>query len=93
MDSNVSSSAKVKVTASLDAELVRAIDEFLKEAKAGSRSQLIEDALRKWHYDKKKRELESQIERYYLSLTHEEQAEDRQWNKIAAQSAHHLWEE
>jgi len=93
MDSNVSSSAKVKVTASLDAELVKAIDEFLEEAKTGSRSQLIEYALRKWHKDQKKQELESQIEQYYLSLSHEEQAEDRQWNKIAAQSAHHLWEE
>ena len=93
MDSSVSSSAKVKVTASLDAELVKAIDEFLEEAKTGSRSQLIEAALRKWHNDQKKRELESQIERYYLSLSNEEREKDRHWCEIAAQSAHHLWEE
>ncbi len=93
MGSNASSSLKVKVTASLDGELVKAIDEFLKEFKTGSRSKLIEDILRKWHNDQKKRELESQIEEYYLSLSNEEREEDRHWSEIAAKSAHHLWEE
>ena len=69
MDSKASSSAKVKVTASLDAELVRAIDEFLKESGDRSRSQLIEDALRKWQKEQKRQEIESQIEEYYLSLS------------------------
>nr|HID60114.1 ribbon-helix-helix protein, CopG family [Desulfobacterales bacterium] len=93
MGSKASSSVKVKVTASLDPELVKAIDEFLKEFKTRSRSQLIEDVLRRWHKEQKKREIESQIEEYYLSLSNEEQEEDRQWSKIAAQSAHGLWEE
>ena len=93
MASNISSSTKVKVTASLDAELVKAIDESLEEAKTGSRSRLIEDALRKWHKDQKRLELERRIEEYYLSLSNEERKEDRQWSKIAAQSAPHLWEE
>ena len=93
MGSNASSSLKVKVTASLDAELVKAIDVFLKEYKTGSRSKLIEDVLRKWHNDQKKRELESQIEEYYLSLSDEEREEDRHWSEIAAKSARHLWEE
>ncbi len=92
MGSNASSSLKVKVTASLDAELVKAIDGFLKEFKTGSRSKLIEDVLRKWHNDQKKRELESQIEEYYLSLSDEEREEDRHWSEIAAKSAHYLWE-
>jgi len=92
MGSKAFSSTKVKVTASLDAELVEAIDDFLKKFKPRSRSQLIEDVLRNWHKDQKKREIESQIEQYYLSLSHEEQAEDRQWDKIATRSAQHLWE-
>jgi len=93
MGSKTSSSVKVKVTASLDAELVKAIDGFVEEFKTRSRSQLIEDILRKWHKEQKRRELESQIEEYYLSLSDEERGEDRQWCEIAAQSAHHLWEE
>ena len=30
---------------------------------------------------------------YYLSLSNEEREEDRNWSEIAANSAHHLWEE
>ena len=81
------------MTASLDAELVKAIDEFLKESKTYSRSQLIENVLRNWHKEQKRRNLESDIEKYYLSLSNEEREEDRQWRDIAVQSAHHLWEE
>lgn len=93
MGSQASFSGKVKVTASLDAELVKAIDEFLKESKDRSRSQLIEDILRKWQKEQKRQELESQIEEYYLSLSNEEREEERHWSEIAATSAHHLWEE
>ena len=93
MDSKPSGSAKVKVTASLDAELVKYIDDYLKEVKTGSRSQFIEDALRRWHNDRKRRQLEDQIEEYYLSISNEEQEEDRNWHKIATRSADHLWEE
>ena len=93
MGSKTSSLAKVKVTASLDAQLVKHLDEFLKESKSRSRSQLIEDVLSKWQIEQKKRQLESQIEKYYLSLSDEERKEDRQWSQIAAESARHLWED
>ena len=93
MASKTSSSVKVKVTASLDAELVETIDEFLRESGDRSRSQLIEDALRKWQKEQQRQKIESQIEEYYLSLSDKEREEDRNWRKLAAQSAHHLWEE
>jgi metal-responsive CopG/Arc/MetJ family transcriptional regulator len=88
-----SSEARVKVTASLDAELVKAIDLHLKELKTGSRSQLIEAILRKWHTEQKRQEIESQIEDYYSSLSDEEREEDREWNDVAAESASHSWED
>jgi len=93
MDSIAPSSKKVKVTTSLNAELVKAIDGFLQESEARSRSQLIEDILHAWHKEQKKREIEGQIEEYYLSLSSEEREEDRQWSKIANKSAKHLWED
>ncbi len=93
MGSKSSSTAKVKVTASLDGELVKAIDEFLGKFKTRSRSKFIEDVLRNWHKEQKKQEVERQIEEYYLSLSNEEQEEDRDWREIAAKSAHLLWEE
>jgi metal-responsive CopG/Arc/MetJ family transcriptional regulator len=92
MASKTTSSVKVKVTASLDAELVKSIDEFLKESGDRSRSQLIEDALRKWQEEQKRQEIERQIEEYYLSLSDKEREEDRNWGEIATQSARNLWE-
>ena len=58
MASKAFPSVKVKVTASLDAGLIKAIDEFLKESKTRSRSQLIEEALFIWYKEQKKQELE-----------------------------------
>lgn len=92
MVSKSSSLSKVKVTASLDAELMKEIDAFLKTSSTRSRSQLIENVLRDWHRQQKKRALESQIEEYYVSLSEEEREEDRQWSEIGAQSALRLWE-
>ena len=93
MASKTFSSAKVKVTASLDPDLVKAIDGYLKESKARSRSQLIEDVIRSWLMEQKKRKLECEIEQYYLSLSDGERQEDQEWTDIAAQSIHHLWKE
>ena len=93
MGSVISSSVKVKITTSLDPELVKEIDEHVKGSEARSRSKLIENILRDWHREQKVREVENQIEQYYLSLSNDEKDEDRQWTKIAAESAKHLWEE
>ena len=93
MGSITSSSARVKITTSLDPKLVKEIDEHVKVSKARSRSQLIENILRDWHREQKVREVENQIEQYYLSLSNDEKDEDRQWTKIAAESAKRLWEE
>ncbi len=93
MASITSSSARVKITTSLDPELVKEIDEYVKGSKARSRSQLVENILRDWHREQKVRKVENQIEQYYLSLSNDEKDEDRQWAKIAAESAKRLWEE
>jgi len=93
MGSIISSSAKVKITTSLDPELVKEIDEHAKRSKTRSRSQLVENILRDWHREQKVREVENQIEQYYLSLSNDEKDEDQQWTTIAAESAKRLWEE
>ena len=93
MATQTSSAPKVKVTASLDAELVRSMDKLLETLEIRSRSQLIEKILIDWLTEQKKREIESQVEEYYLSLSDEERTEDRDWNKIASRSAQKLWED
>ena len=38
-------------------------------------------------------ELENQTEEYYRSLSQAEQAENKEWSAIAAESARQLWNE
>ena len=84
-------SPKAKVTVTLSLDLVRRLDELLDAPEAASRSQLIEEALRRWLCDQAKEELERQTEEYYHSLSAAERKEDQQWSKVAAHSAKHLW--
>lgn len=85
-------SSKTKVTVTLSSDLVRKLDELLGTPEPSSRSQLVEEALRRWLYDEAKEELERQTEAYYHSLSGAERKEDRQWSKATAHSAKHLWD-
>jgi metal-responsive CopG/Arc/MetJ family transcriptional regulator len=85
-------SSKAKVTVTLSHDLVRKLDELLEAPEAVSRSQLVEEALRRWLYDQAKEELERQTEEYYHSLSEAERKEDRQWSKVSAHSAKRLWD-
>jgi metal-responsive CopG/Arc/MetJ family transcriptional regulator len=85
-------SQKSKITVTLSNDLVRQIDKLLDSPEASSRSQLVEEAVRRWLRDQAQKELERQTEEYYLSLPEAERNEDRQWSKIAARSAKRLWD-
>jgi len=84
-------SHKSKITVTLSNDLVRQIDKLLDSPEASSRSQLVEEAVRRWLRDQSQKELERQTEEYYLSLSERERNEDRQWSKVAARSAKRLW--
>jgi Arc/MetJ-type ribon-helix-helix transcriptional regulator len=85
-------SNKAKITVTLSPELVRQIDALTDSPKTGSRSRLVEEAVRRWLYDEAQKELERQTEEYYLSLSKAERKEDKQWSKVAARSAKRLWD-
>ena len=85
-------SPKTKVTVTLSQELVSQLDEFLDTPEAGSRSRLVEEALRKWLHDQAQEELERKTEEYYHSLSKAERKEDRRWAKVAGRSAKRLWD-
>jgi metal-responsive CopG/Arc/MetJ family transcriptional regulator len=81
---------KAKLTVTISGDVVNEIDEIAKE-KGIPRSQAIEEMLRDWLLKSKKREIEKDIEAYYLSLTEKEKKEDREWTKIAAESVKRTW--
>ena len=84
-------SPKSKITVTLSPDLVRQLDVLLRSPEAGSRSRLVEEALRRWLHDHARQELERRTEEYYRSLSKGERKEDQQWSKIAARSARRLW--
>ena len=83
---------KSKVTLTLSPDLLRQLDALLDSTEAGSRSRLVEEALRHWLRTQAQNELERQTEEYYGSLTRAERKEDQQWARIAARSAKRLWD-
>jgi len=83
---------KTKITITLNPELVRQIDALLDSPQAGSRSRLVEEAIRRWLREEAQQELERQTEEYYQSLSEAERKEDKEWSNIATRSARRLWE-
>ncbi len=70
--------------------MVNEIDEIAK-VKGTPRSQVMEELLRDSLLKSKRREIEKDIEAYYLSLSEKEKKEDREWTKIAVKSAARVW--
>lgn len=88
--SYTSAMRKAKLTITISNDVVSEIDEIARE-KGSPRSQVMEEMLRDWLITSKKRAIEKDIEAYYLSLSEEEKKEDREWTKIAAESAKKAW--
>lgn len=84
---------KAKVTVTLSPDVVRQLDSLRQGRGARSRSQLIEEALRRWLEERVQRDLERQTEEYYRSLSPAEQEEDKEWSAIAAEAATRLWKD
>ena len=83
---------KAKITVTLSPDVVRQLDALLEPLAARSRSQLVEEVLRRWLEERVQRDLESQIEEYYRSLSAAEEQEDKEWSTIAAEAAGRFWE-
>ncbi len=83
---------KSKITVTVSSDLVRQLDGLLNVPEAGSRSRLVEEAIRHWLRDHAQQALDLQTEAYYRALSKAERKADRQWAQIAARSAKHHWE-
>lgn len=81
---------KAKLTVTISGDVVNEIDEVAKK-KGTPRSQIMEEMLRDSLRKSKKMAIEKEIEAYYLSLTEKEKNEDREWSRIAAESAKRTW--
>lgn len=83
--------AKVKVTISVDQEIVRELEAHGAEHGWRSRSDAVGRALAEWLEGSRRAKLDREIEAYYRSLTDEERQEDAEWATLAAESAGLTW--
>ena len=84
---------KEKVTVSLDAELVNAVDQQVQAHHADSRSAVVEEALRLWRVEQQRCAIEQGTEAYYRSRSQKEQREDQTWTRLSTRHAKRLWDE
>jgi len=85
-------SRKVRVTATLPTDMVKALDQTTKRRGLSSRSRALEVALTHWLRETRRREIEREVETYYRSLTTTEKREDREWARFASRSNRRLWD-
>ena len=88
--SSTSTLRKAKLTVTISGDVVNEIDEIAK-VKGAPRSRVMEEMLRDSLLKYKKRAIEKDIEAYYHSLSDKDKIEDRDWSRIAAESAKRTW--
>jgi len=81
---------KTKMTVTISSDVACEIDKIARKKKS-PRSQVMEEMLRDALLKSKKRAIEKEIETYYMSLTEKEKKEDREWAKVAEESAKRTW--
>lgn len=83
-DEMARSARRVKVGATLDPELVAAVDRYVVEHSDVDRSSVIDDALRLWYARQQERALERQL---MSPRSAREEAEGRAWAAIRSSAA------
>lgn len=84
---------KEKVTVTIDPALVEAVDQEVRAHHAGSRSAVMEEALRRWRIEQQRLAIERGVEHYYQTRSQKEQREDRAWVRFATQQSKRLWDD
>ena len=87
------SAAKGKVTVSIDPELVEVVDRQVRAHHAGSRSAVVEEALRLWWLEQRRHAIEEGVAVYYRSRSRRERQEDQAWTRLASRTASRLWDD
>jgi Arc/MetJ-type ribon-helix-helix transcriptional regulator len=84
-------SVKEKVTVSLDANILGAVDRRVRAHPGYSRSAIVEEALRLWGFRQKQEAIEKWIESYYRSSSPEEKEENQDWASLSGPNALSFW--
>jgi metal-responsive CopG/Arc/MetJ family transcriptional regulator len=79
---------KCKVSVTVDTKIMERLDEVAGES---TRSQIVEEALALWIRNRRRRQLETDTEKYYADMSPAERAEDADWAEQALGSLSRTW--
>lgn len=82
---------RMKVSLTLDQDVLAEVDREAARAARPNRSEVVERVLRAWSRERRREVLDEEIEAYYRSLTADEQAEDAAWAAIGDEAARDGW--
>lgn len=78
---------RVKISLTVNPDLLRAVDEFVADHPSSNRSRVVEDALGLWQH----RQLEQALEEQYAApLTQQQQQEMSSWRRIRRAAAQRI---
>lgn len=83
--------ARIKMSVSLDQDVVEALDGLTAGRERKNRSEVVEQALRHWLRHHRRTVLDRQIEAYYRSLEEEEREADRDWAGLGTVTVEESW--
>lgn len=84
--------AKIKVSLTLEEELLRAVDREASHS-AKNRSVFVETILRSWLRQRRRMVLHEEIASYYLKRSTAEQKEDHDWANVGELSVAEVWDD
>jgi len=86
MPYNSNTISKIKISITLSQDVSKKLDEIARK-KEIPRSQAIEEILKEWMNDSRRKTIEDNIRNYYSSLSEEEKTEDKDWLRVAEKNA------
>jgi len=92
MPYNSNTISKIKISITLNQDVSKKLDEIARK-KEIPRSQAIEEILKEWMNDSRRKTIEDNIRNYYSSLSEEEKTEDKDWLRVAEKNAKGLWDD
>jgi metal-responsive CopG/Arc/MetJ family transcriptional regulator len=79
---------KTKVSVTIDQSLLERVDRV---TNGTSRSEIFEQALKRWLNDRRRHDLEEQIDAYYQDRETQEADEDRAWAELSGRQIGKTW--
>lgn len=80
---------KTKISVTVEGSVLRQVDRM---ARGATRSQVVEEALTRWLRNRRREQLEEEIEGYYRSLDAPDREEDSQWAELSGRQLGETWE-